>query len=128
MEYNQYHYQLLVSLFEQIQQMAPFNSDNFSEQDHAFAHNFKQLITMEKDEAFFGLGQQLICQIVAAYPHITPKIPRDLLWYFSGDCMHFLNDEEIDLYSQLDDMRFEAEQAGQDFNMVEARANLKKLH
>ncbi len=42
--------------------------------------------------------------------------------------MHFLNDEEIDLYSQLDEIRFEAEQAGQDFNMVEARANLKKLH
>ncbi len=53
MDYNQYHYQLLVSLFEQIQQMAPFNSDNFSEQDHAFAHNFKQLITMEKDETNF---------------------------------------------------------------------------
>jgi len=128
MDYNQYHLDLLQSLFERIAQMAPFNTDNYSEQDHAFMHNFKQLVAMERSEAFYELGQQLLCQIIAAYPHITPEIPRDLLWYFSGDCMHFLNDDEIEIYSQLDDLRFSAEQNGEAFNIVAVRANLKKLH
>lgn len=128
MDTNTYHRQLLITLFADIKQTAPFDGENFSEQDHAFMFNFNALVDMDNNESFFQLGQQLLCQIVAAYPQLTIKIPRDLLWYFSGDCLHFLSDEEIDMYSVLDEMRYEAESSGEVFNMVDAKAKLKKLH
>ncbi|AEF22650.1 PA2817 family protein [Pseudomonas fulva] len=54
------------------------------------------------------LGQELISQIFQRYPQIAHLVPRDLLWFFGGDCLHFMPDEEIELYQQLDERRFYA--------------------
>lgn len=62
------------------------------------------------------LGQDLLSQVFQRYPQIAHLIPRDLLWFFGGDCLHFMPDEEIDLYQQLDEKRFAAEQKGQAFD------------
>ena len=62
------------------------------------------------------LGQDLLSQVFQRYPQIAHLIPRDLLWFFGGDCLHFMPDEEIDLYQQLDEKRFTAEQSGQTFD------------
>jgi hypothetical protein len=129
MDYQGYHRQLLKQLVEVVEKTPPFNSANFSENDHEFLLRLQQLLANERvDEAFFAEGQRLICQIVASYPHLTPAVSRDLLWYFSGDCMHFLSDEEIENYSQLDELRYEAESRGASFNMHEAKEKLKSIH
>lgn len=129
MDYQGYHRQLLQQLVEKVAASAPFASDNYNEQDHAFLSRLQTLSHQSVvDEDFFAEGQTLLCQIVASYPHLTPSIPRDLLWYFSGDCMHFLSDEEIDQYTQIDELRYEAETHGASFNMVEAKQAVKKLH
>ncbi|MDP3367055.1 MAG: PA2817 family protein, partial [Pseudomonas sp.] len=44
------------------------------------------------------LGQDLISQVFHRYPQIAHLVPRDLLWFFGGDCLHFMPDEEIALY------------------------------
>jgi len=62
------------------------------------------------------LGQDLISQIFHRYPQIAHLVPRDLLWFFGGDCLHFMPDEEIALYQALDERRFEAEQNNEPFD------------
>ncbi|TBV09308.1 PA2817 family protein [Phytopseudomonas dryadis] len=54
------------------------------------------------------LGQDLISQIFQRYPQIAHLVPRDLLWFFGGDCLHFMPDEEIEMYQQLEEHRFAA--------------------
>ncbi|MFI8748052.1 PA2817 family protein [Pseudomonas sp. NPDC077186] len=61
-------------------------------------------------------GQDLISQIFHRYPQIAHLVPRDLLWFFGGDCLHFMPDEEIALYQALDERRFEAEQNDEPFD------------
>ncbi|WP_277962436.1 PA2817 family protein [Pseudomonas sp. RIT-To-2] len=62
------------------------------------------------------LGQDLMCQIIQRYPQIAHLVPRDLLWFFGGDCLHFMPDEEIDLYQALEERRFEAEENDEPFD------------
>ena len=62
------------------------------------------------------LGQDLMCQIIQRYPQIAHLIPRDLLWFFAGDCLHYMPDEEIDLYQALEERRFEAEENDEPFD------------
>ena len=62
------------------------------------------------------LGQDILCQVIARYPQIAHLVRRDLLWYFAGDCLHFMPDDEIDLYQALEDRRYEAEQNDEPFD------------
>lgn len=62
------------------------------------------------------LGQDLISQVFHRYPQIAHLVPRDLLWFFGGDCLHFMPDEEIEMYQILDERRFEAEENGEAFD------------
>lgn len=129
MDYQGYHRQLLQQLTETVSASAPFSGEQYGEQDHAFLARLQTLTSQSTiNEEFYAEGQALLCHIIANYPHLTPAISRDLLWFFSGDCMHFLSDEEIDMYSQLDELRYEAERLGASFNMHEAKQNIRKLH
>ena len=62
------------------------------------------------------LGQDILTQVITRYPQIAHLIPRDLLWFFAGDCLHYLSDEEIDLYQALEERRYEAEQNDEPFD------------
>lgn len=62
------------------------------------------------------LGQDLMCQVIQRYPQIAHLVPRDLLWFFGGDCLHFMPDEELDLYQTLEERRYEAEQNEEPFD------------
>ena len=59
-------------------------------------------------EASLYLGQDLVSQIFQRYPQIAHLVPRDLLWFFGGDCLHFMPDEEIEMYQALEERRFYA--------------------
>lgn len=52
-------------------------------------------------------GQDLLCAIIAHFPDIAAVMHRDLLWCFAGDCLHFLSDEELDRYQQLEERYYE---------------------
>lgn len=51
----------------------------------------------------YPLGQQLLCLLIGNYPQFTPLIERQLLWFFGGDCLHFLSDDEIGVFQQQED-------------------------
>lgn len=125
MTVNQYLQELICTLHEQCTQQAPFNSDQMSETDQAFIDSLSTLRQKSSVcEDHYVIGQQLIGQIIANYPHITPLINRDLLWLLGGDALHYLADEEISLYQQVEDKLYE--QANGDFKSI--KANLLSLH
>ena len=62
------------------------------------------------------VGQDIISQVFQRYPQIAHLVPRDLLWFFGGDCLHFMPDEEIDKYQQLEDRRYAALENGEEFD------------
>ena len=127
--HQQYHQQLLCKLLSALQQQAPFNSEAIEENEQKFLISLTALSTQldaSADNTF--KGQELLCKIIANYSHLTPLVPRDLLWFFAGDCLHFMPDDEINCYQKLDEMRFEAESKGEIFNYEASRAALFKLH
>ncbi|MBD1552436.1 PA2817 family protein [Pseudomonas typographi] len=94
-------------------------AEQVPEESHAlFLERFDELLTLLPQDPIQSqyLGQDLIAQVIQRYPQIAHLVPRDLLWFFGGDCLHFMPDDEIDLYQQLDERRFEAEEQGEAFD------------
>ncbi|CAI8731911.1 dehydrogenase [Pseudomonas zeae] len=94
-------------------------ADQVPEESHAlFLERFDELLAslpIDPIESQY-LGQDILTQVISRYPQIAHLIPRDLLWFFAGDCLHYLSDEEIDLYQALEERRYEAEQNDEPFD------------
>ena len=94
-------------------------AEQVPEENHGlFLERFDELmdeLPRDPDGAQY-LGQDLISQVFHRYPQIAHLVPRDLLWFFGGDCLHFMPDEEIDLFQRLDERRYEAEERGETFD------------
>jgi hypothetical protein len=75
----------------------------------------------------YTLGPELASRLFDTYPEFAPTFPRQLLWFLGGDCLHYMPDEEIALYQQLEDLRLEAASSGKAFNIHDAKAKLMKL-
>ncbi|WP_232522264.1 PA2817 family protein [Marinimicrobium alkaliphilum] len=126
--YQQYHLRLTGDLILQIQQQPPFILDTCEETDLTFLARLEALPGKASDGDFQFEGQQLLCRIITAYPHLTPLIHRDLLWFFGGDCLHYMPDEEIARYQLLDERRAEAQAAGRAFSYSDERAKILGFH
>ncbi|MDZ3990534.1 PA2817 family protein [Pseudomonas sp. Teo4] len=112
-----YHLQLLHHLRTIL--VALGEADQVPEESHAlFLERFDELLTLLPQDPLESqyLGQDLICQVIQRYPQIAHLAPRDLLWFFGGDCLHFMPDEELALYQALEERRYEAEQNGETFD------------
>ncbi|MFT7387654.1 MAG: hypothetical protein ACI8VC_000895 [Candidatus Endobugula sp.] len=103
--------------------------------EHDFGENDEWIATLDQlcqmhgySESMNEKGQWLISRIVSTYSHLMPILNRDLLWFFGGNCLHYMPDEEIALYQQLDELRFSAENAGHDFNYAAAKHSLIQPH
>ncbi|MFD1261024.1 PA2817 family protein [Entomomonas asaccharolytica] len=110
--------QILVALTE---------TEQVSADEHAlFIERFDELMQLLQDNAEDSqyLGQEIISQIFFRYPQVAHLIPRELLWFFGGDCLHFMPDEEIDLFQQLEDLQYQAESNGESFNWLQAKQQL----
>ncbi|HYQ38154.1 MAG TPA: PA2817 family protein [Pseudomonas sp.] len=94
-------------------------ADQVPEENHAlFLERFDELLDelpRQTEDAIYQ-GQELMAQVFHRYPQIAHLVPRDLLWFFGGDCLHYMPDDEIALYQQLDERRFAAEEQGEAFN------------
>ena len=66
-------------------------AEQVPEESHAlFLERFDELrasLPIDPIESQY-LGQDLLCQIMQRYPQIAHLVPRDLLWFFAGDCLH----------------------------------------
>lgn len=86
---------------------------------------FAALASGERD--LYGEGPGLVSRLFTTYPDFAPTFPRDLLWFLAGECLHYMPDEEIATYQQLDDMRAEAAAQGKTLDLRQARASLARL-
>ncbi|MDR0276358.1 MAG: hypothetical protein LBJ37_00520 [Paucimonas sp.] len=94
-------------------------AEQVPEESHAlFLERFDELLEQLPQDPLESqyLGQDLMCQVIQRYPQIAHLVPRDLLWFFGGDCLHFMPDEELDLYQALEERRYEAEQNDEPFD------------
>jgi hypothetical protein len=124
-EYFNHHLQLLADLQQTCLAQAPFNQPEASDTDKEIIEGLKTLTTSPAvNDDFQYLGQSILTRIIANYPHITASISRDLLWFFAGDCLHFMGDDEITLYQQIDELL--NEQPALDY--VDAKARVFQLH
>lgn len=62
------------------------------------------------------VGQDIISQVFQRYLQIAHLVPRDLLWFFGGDCLHYMPDDEIEKYQELEERRYQALENGEDFD------------
>ena len=134
-QYVSYHVGLLNDFKGQAGIYPPFidaeytHAEDIDEGHQAFVDTLEKLcqITHYTDTAS-EQGQWLVSRIVSSYSHLMPLLPRDLLWFFGGDCLHYMPDEEILFYQQLDELRFAAEEGGKAFDYPAAKASLAKSH
>ena len=113
----EYHLQLLNHLRTIL--VALSEAEQVPEESHAlFLERFDELLTLLPQDPLESqyLGQDLVCQVIQRYPQIAHLVPRDLLWFFGGDCLHYMPDEELDLYQRLEELRYEAERRGEPFD------------
>ena len=127
-DYHNYHIDLLRDMTQQIAQQLPFVSEDCSAEDHEFIAQLQALGEQPHSADFLACGQELLCKIVSAYSHLMPLVYRDLLWFFGGDCLHYMPDEEIATFQGLDELREEAIQQDKSFSYKDARAKTLGLH
>ncbi len=129
-QYLNHHVTLLNEFKNFCEQEYPFNDKTLEDEDHAlFLETLSSLCALKNySDSTNEKGQWLISRIVSAYSHLMPEVPRDLLWFFGGDCLHYMPDEEITFYQQLDELRFTAEESGKPFDIKEAKRTLETLN
>ncbi|SFM60841.1 PA2817 family protein [Halopseudomonas yangmingensis] len=120
--YHAYHLALLESLFDTLHAQAML-MDQLPEESHEpfmerFAELLQELRLNQRDCLYEG--QEILCQIISRYPQIAHLIPRELLWFFGGDCLHFMPDEEIARFQALDEQRALVEARGEHFDWASA--------
>ena len=90
------------------------------------AADFKRLADGPSADVY-RLAGPLVDRLFTTYADFAPTFPRELLWFFGGDCLHFMPDEEIVVFQQLDEQRGQAAQRGEIIDLQAARARLMKL-
>ncbi len=120
-----YHIDLLAQLNTQLAKLEladeNYNSDNtILQQLSQLIESLKDASVQQYDSAIFD-GQQWLQRFLTHNPELAPAIHRDLLWFFGGDCLHFMPDDEIEKYQLLDDAMAEAMLRKTPFNYTLSR-------
>jgi len=115
--------QRLHQVGERLRKAQPQSSDLIGD---GILHQLDQVIDLlrEHSDSGYQQGHDFLMQIFTHLPQLTPVFDRDLLWYFGGDCLHYLTDNEIALFQQLDELEAEAERDGTDFDRAKEKARL----
>jgi hypothetical protein len=120
-----YHLSLLLHLRSILQAVA--EAEQIPEESHElFLQRYDRMLEdlQAADPVALADGQELLVQVFHRYPQIAHLLPRDLLWFFAGECLHYLDDAEVRLYQCLDERRHEAEQEGESFDWLAEREAL----
>lgn len=126
--YHQFHLNLLKLGYNNLLKQPPFNDDETYEPEaEELLEFYTSCIALYEEHASeaFDQGQTLMIRIVRGYPQLTHLIARDLFWLFGGECIHYLTDEEIERFQNLDEMRFELERQGTEYNYLDLRTSIE---
>lgn len=108
----QYIISLLNDLHQRIQEHDPFDREHLAEEEQDFIDKWQALATIETPPPadFLFDAQELIGRFIRCYPNLVPLMRRELLYFIGGECLHYLGDEELELYQQIDEQLYEQEQ------------------
>ena len=122
-QYLQYCAELLTSFAQEL----VTRTEHLPAEDslRELAANFQAVANSGED--LYTEGANLVVRLFTTYPDFAPTLPRELLWFFGGDCLHFMPDDEIALFQQLDEKRSEAAAGGNILDLQAARAKLLNL-
>lgn len=126
--YNPHHHTLILlkDFLNSMQQGFPFNQTELEESDASFLEQLKQVIqlleTHHVDASFEG--QSWLSRLFRNYPSLAPHLGREVLWYFGGEALHFMPDEEIAKFQQLDDL---LAAGGEDFDYLAAKQSIFQI-
>lgn len=81
----------------------------------------------ERQDDIHNPGIEISTRLFTTYPQLAQTYPRDLLWFFGGECLHLMPDEEIAEYQKLDELRAAAVARGDTLNYREEKAKLLNL-
>jgi len=93
---------------------------------HELAREFQALGEVQTN--LYPQGHALVARLFNTFTDFAPTFPRSLLWFFGGDCLHYLTDEEISQFQQLDELRLAAAERGEVLDLEQARAVTGTLH
>lgn len=123
--FHQFHLNLLKLGYNNLIKQPPFDmsEQSYSSEADELLALFQETITLyqEHSNEAFELGQALMTRLVRNYPQLTQLLARDLLWLFGGDCIHYLNDDEIEQFQALDEARYAKEGQNEAFDYLELR-------
>ncbi len=124
--YQIHHLNFLKIAYNNFINREPFKSAELKEDDLDFIEEFKALIE-DFEQSVSGVherGEYFIDKAFRRYPELAHLIARDLLWYFGGSNLHNMTDDEITKFQRLDEMRFDAESQGSEFDYINTRASI----
>ena len=128
--YFEHHHNLINELLKFTRKNLSSNPDSSHANENQteineLLQNFEYLAkATSANESFIELGTTTLCKIVATHSTLMPHVNRDLFWFFGGDCLHYMPDEEIRRYQLLEDQRYEAEKNGTGFDYSSEKAKL----
>lgn len=117
---TQYILDSFTELKQRMFEHAPFNQTPLAEEEEDFLqkwHILMEEITSLSHDCLFT-AQELLARLIRCYPNLTALVRRELLWFVGGECLHFLGDEELELYQNFEEIAYEYEQNGQDYNIA----------
>lgn len=118
-----------IELLKQVQQRLRRAADNDSQLIAAeILQQLEQVIEqlVQRTDSAYQDGQDWLMSILTHQPQLTPTINRDLLWFFGGDCLHFMTDAEIELFQQLDEQEAEHDASQGPFDRAAVKTLLQQ--
>lgn len=116
---TQYIFDAFADLRQRIAEHAPFNQPDLAEEELDFLEKWDDLIKHIQDNThdYSFEAQEILSRFIRCYANLVPLIKRELLWFVGGECLHFLGDEEITLYQQLEDHLYELDTQNQSYDI-----------
>ena len=116
---TQYILDAFADLRQRIAEHAPFDQPDLAEEELDFLEKWDSLIKniQENTHDYTFDAQEVLSRFIRCYANLVPLIKRELLWFVGGECLHFLGDEEIALYQQLEDHLYELDSQNKSYDI-----------
>lgn len=118
-----FHLNLLKIAYNNLTQQADFKDDQVESVNIEFLNQFASLVEAyeQHQPGAYDKGQDVLVRMVRSYPQYVHLVARDLFWLFGGECLHFMSDEEIGQFQQLDEALSEAEAQQHEVDYLQLR-------
>ncbi|NLQ16278.1 hypothetical protein HGG82_01405 [Marinomonas sp. M1K-6] len=126
---TQYILDAFSDLRQRIAEHAPFNQPDLAEEELDFLTKWDELTSnIQKNTHDYTFdAQEILSRFIRCYANLVPLIKRELLWFVGGECLHFLGDEEIALYQQLEDRLYELDSRNETYDITKEISTLRGI-